>query len=129
MKIEDYKELFDAINELENKTNYCAFFNYSGHVKWADFSVSLNKEKYDKKVIERFCLQNKSEIKKAIQQIHELIDGKYDGERLLYIEIFDNYKKYVEIGVPKSRAIKNVCSDYKINKETVLKAISYAKED
>lgn len=128
MKIEDYKELFDVLSELENKTEYCAFFNYSGHVKWADFSVSLNKEKYDKKIIERFCLQNKSEIKKAIQQIHELIDGKYDGERLLYIEIFDNYKKYVEIGVPKSRAIKNVCSDYKINKETVLKAISYAKK-
>lgn len=129
MKIEDYKELFDVLNELENKTEYCAFFNYSGHVKWADFSVSLNKEKYDKKVIERFCLQNKSEIKKALKQIYDLIDGKYDGERLLYIEIFDNYKKYVEMGVPKSRAIKNVCSDYKINKETVLKAISYAKED
>ena len=50
MKIEDYKELLEACNELENKTKYCAFFDYSGHVKWADFSVSLNKEKYNKMV-------------------------------------------------------------------------------
>ena len=127
MKIEDYKELFDALNELENKTEYCAFFNYSGHVKWADFSVSINKEKYDKKIIERFCLQNKSEIKKALKQIYDLINGKYDGERLLYIEFLNNYKKYIEMGVPKSRAIKNVCTDFSISKETVLKAISYAK--
>ena len=129
MKIEDYKELLEACNELENKTKYCAFFDYSGHVKWADFSVSLNKEKYNKMVIHRTCLRSKNEINKSIQQIHDLINGKYDGEKLLYIEFLDSYKKYIEMGVPKSRAIKNVCADFSISKETVLKAISYAKED
>jgi hypothetical protein len=40
-------ELMSALLELQKETDYCVFFDYSGHVNSIDLRISKNKRKYN----------------------------------------------------------------------------------
>lgn len=126
MKLKDYQTIIDLCDEIQEKTPYCVFFFYSGHVQWVDLNISVSKSDYNS-TIYTLGTPNGS-LKECEKRLKEILQ---DGLTSLSLvdkanenDIKKKYESQLDLGVAKRRAIANISREFNLTQKMVSEIVN-----
>lgn len=126
MKLKDYQAIIDLCDEIQEKTPYCVFFDYSGHIKSASLHISVSKLDYNTRI---YTFDGFSDnLKPCETRLREILQ---DGLTSLSLfikadenKIKEEFNKQYSLGVPKKRVISNIAKEFGMTQNRIKEVVS-----
>lgn len=126
MKLKDYQAIIDLCDEIQEKTPYCVFFDYSGHIESASLDISASKSDYITRIYTFNGFTNN--LKPCETRLKEILK---DGLSSLSLavkadenKIKEEFNKQYSLGVPKKRVISNIAKEFGITQNRIKEIVS-----
>lgn len=120
INIKHLRPILDLCDRIENETNYCIFFDYSGHVKKIEIRIAASIQRYNDVIEEfQFYTDDENAKDKLIHYLDVLKDVLKDGkkaqkliERMSVSNVRKSFSYQSKLGVPAERVLANLSNEY-----------------